>query len=129
MRVIFGIANSKLLGTIIRINNRNLPAQCFQWVHRIQRFLRFNAPTTRRAPEGSHNFRNSAWLQNRRGEQKRKPQPDVEVVGCDTRHTSRDAVTHTGECALLSPQLLERLAQLPGEGVLIEIPEPVPSMA
>ena len=40
-----------------------------------------------------------------------------------------DAVTHTGECALLSPQLLERLAQLPGEGVLIEIPEPVPSMA
>jgi hypothetical protein len=40
----------------------------------------------------------------------------------------RDAVTHTGECALLSPTLLERLAELPGEGVLIEIPEPVPSV-
>ena len=41
----------------------------------------------------------------------------------------RDALTHTGECALLTPALLARLARLPGEGVLIEIPEPVEAYA
>lgn len=35
-----------------------------------------------------------------------------------------DAVAHAASCALLSPTLLERLAALPGEGVLVEAPEP-----
>lgn len=35
----------------------------------------------------------------------------------------RDAVTHPGECALLPPALLGRLARLPGEGVLVEVRE------
>jgi hypothetical protein len=39
----------------------------------------------------------------------------------------RDALTRTGECALLSPELLMRLATLPGEGVLVEIPEHAPA--
>ncbi len=38
----------------------------------------------------------------------------------------RDALTRTGECALLSPELLARLARLPGEGVLVEMPERAP---
>lgn len=34
-----------------------------------------------------------------------------------------DAVAHAAGCALLGPTLLERLAALPGEGVLVEAPE------
>ena len=34
-----------------------------------------------------------------------------------------EAVTHAPGCALLGPTLLERLAALPGEGVLVEAPE------
>ncbi len=43
-----------------------------------------------------------------------------------------DAVAHATGCALLGPTLLERLAALPGEGVLIEAPggvrEPAPAL-
>ena len=34
-----------------------------------------------------------------------------------------DAVAHAPGCALLGPTLLERLAALPGEGVLVEAPD------
>ena len=34
-----------------------------------------------------------------------------------------EAVAHAAGCALLGPTLLERLAALPGEGVLVEAPE------
>jgi hypothetical protein len=36
----------------------------------------------------------------------------------------RDAIAHSAGCSLLSPTLLERLAALPGEGLLVEAPEP-----